>query len=172
MGGGGLMPTASLVLNRKVIENLPEWYIKAPVGDYYLQILGSLYGGALYYNETMAVYRVNLKGSWTDRMDNLDFRLNFYLQHLKTLDQAENNLKFHKKEFRTIKRNFFRNVLRDRLIGIKIRKEIFRQRFEILKFRDKLLWYLIYQNLFVHNFLVTCNKHLISPISRFLFHSW
>ncbi|MDE1211678.1 glycosyltransferase [Vibrio aestuarianus] len=68
LGNGGFMPTASLLIKRNVLTNLPLWYDDAPVGDYFFQIFGSLNGGALYINKTMCVYRKNSDGSWSQKM--------------------------------------------------------------------------------------------------------
>jgi glycosyltransferase involved in cell wall biosynthesis len=68
-GDGGFSPTNSLIFRKKAILNLPEWFYKvAPVGDFYLQIFGSISGGALYIAKNMSIYRVNSVGSWSERM--------------------------------------------------------------------------------------------------------
>lgn len=64
-GGGGFMPTASLLFRRAVIDIIPEWFSTAPIGDYYIQLLGSLKSGALYIPDFCVVYRVNAIGSWS-----------------------------------------------------------------------------------------------------------
>ncbi len=68
LGGGGFCPTASLIFKKEAVVNLPEWYDKAPFGDYFLQIFGSLKGGALYIDRPMSVYRRNATGSWSSAM--------------------------------------------------------------------------------------------------------
>lgn len=65
-GGGGFMPTCSLITHKSVFESLPDWFCdKAPVGDVFLQILGSIDKGALYLPDITCVYRVASEGSWT-----------------------------------------------------------------------------------------------------------
>lgn len=64
IGRGEFMPTASLMVRRKVVAALPPWFTSAPVGDYFLQILGSC-NGALYQPEVMCCYRVEAAGSWS-----------------------------------------------------------------------------------------------------------
>lgn len=54
--GGGAMPTASLMIHRSIFENLPKWFDKAPVGDYYLQAMASI-NGAYYFPEPHSLYR-------------------------------------------------------------------------------------------------------------------
>lgn len=64
-GGGGFMPTASLMIKADVAKTLPHWFARAPIGDYYLQVWCSIGGGALFLPETTCVYRINAIGSWT-----------------------------------------------------------------------------------------------------------
>lgn len=70
-GGGGFMPTASLFFRKEVIERIPIWIIKAPVIDYYLQMIASLDNGSLFIPMVSCVYRVNAKGSWTKSRSNI-----------------------------------------------------------------------------------------------------
>jgi len=76
-GGGSFMQTPSLMLHREVIENLPDFYYTAPAGDYVIQFLGALKGGALYINRTMAVYRVGADGSWRESIEDPDNYIKF-----------------------------------------------------------------------------------------------
>lgn len=64
-GGGGFMPTASLMIRKKIINDLPDCYDKSPVGDYFLQISGAISGGAMYLPVLTCVYRLNSVGSWS-----------------------------------------------------------------------------------------------------------
>ena len=69
LGGGEFCPTASLIFIKKSILNLPDWfYTEAPVADHYLQIFGSLNGGALFINRNMSIYRTGHPGSWISAM--------------------------------------------------------------------------------------------------------
>lgn len=67
LGGGGYMPTASLILHRRVFERLPHWFNQVPFGDYFIQCFGAFNAGALYVNHTMSVYRINVPESWSVR---------------------------------------------------------------------------------------------------------
>lgn len=64
-GGGGFMPTASIVIRKCVVNKIPEWLFTAPVVDFYLQVIASSQNGALYLPTVSCVYRVSAKGSWT-----------------------------------------------------------------------------------------------------------
>jgi len=64
-GDGGFSPSCSLMFRTKAVTDLPKWFYEAPIGDLYLQIFGSVRGGALYLPQTMSIYRVNSIGSWS-----------------------------------------------------------------------------------------------------------
>jgi glycosyltransferase involved in cell wall biosynthesis len=67
-GGGGFFATASIVVRKKILEELPRWFYKeAPVGDLFVQLYGAKRGGALYINKNMATYRAMVPGSWSQR---------------------------------------------------------------------------------------------------------
>ena len=70
IGGGGFFATGSMVYLKKVMENPPQFYVDAPVGDYPMQMILASQGYAYYIDENMAAYRSGVKGSWTDRMTN------------------------------------------------------------------------------------------------------
>jgi glycosyltransferase involved in cell wall biosynthesis len=70
--GNVFCPTASMILNRKVMDPFPGFYNKAPVGDNFMQFLGSLNGGGLYIAKKMSIYRRGNPGSWSTRMKEKD----------------------------------------------------------------------------------------------------
>ena len=70
-GGGGYMPTASLVFHQSILSQLSEFYRlypNPPIGDVIFQVLGSLNGGAVYTPDIASVYRIFANGSWSHRM--------------------------------------------------------------------------------------------------------
>ena len=64
MAGCDFCPTAALMVKASAIKPLPDFYTNAPVGDYFVQVLASLHGGALYINRVMSVYRRNMSSLW------------------------------------------------------------------------------------------------------------
>ncbi len=65
MGGAGI-PTPSLLMKRHVVESMPDWFQKAaPVGDFYMQIKGSMPEGAIFLPDQTICYRINAVGSWS-----------------------------------------------------------------------------------------------------------
>lgn len=65
LGDGGFMPTASIVIKKNVILELPDWFLKCKIGDYFIQILGAHPYGALYIPHIMSFYREGAVGSWS-----------------------------------------------------------------------------------------------------------
>jgi hypothetical protein len=66
-GSGELFATNSILYPAVFSTNRPDFYEKAPVGDYPLAIYLALQGTVYYIDEFMSAYRVGLKGSWTSR---------------------------------------------------------------------------------------------------------
>jgi len=85
---GAFCPTPTLIIKREIFDKLPRWfYDTAPVGDYYLQIFGSLKGGALFLPENMSVYRVLSAGSWSESLRNMNEvdRVTFFDRNIECL---------------------------------------------------------------------------------------
>ncbi|UPT76813.1 glycosyltransferase [Sulfurovum sp. XGS-02] len=97
LGGGGFCPTASLIFEKEAVLNLPQWYEEAPFGDYFLQIFGSIKGGALYIDRPMSVYRRNAAGSWSVSMLNIENKEKEFQRILKSYNDMDSyfNQQFH-----------------------------------------------------------------------------
>ena len=67
LGDGGLVPTASIMVRRCVLDELPGWWLRAPVGDYPIVLSASLSGKIAYLHRVMSVYRINARDSWSQR---------------------------------------------------------------------------------------------------------
>lgn len=65
--GGYYLATASLLYKTNLVKDRPNWKVMANVGDFPLQILGSLRGELHYFPKTMCVYRYMVKDSFSDR---------------------------------------------------------------------------------------------------------
>ncbi|NBM57126.1 glycosyltransferase [Proteus sp. G2667] len=60
-------PTASYMFLREIINVLPEWFYKAPIGDYYLEIYSTKLGKCLYIDKPMSVYQQMTINSWSEK---------------------------------------------------------------------------------------------------------
>lgn len=85
----GYIPTASFVYPKYVLDDPPQWFFDAPVGDNAVKLIASSYGYAHYFNEPMSVYRFGVPNSTTSRWkdDNLSKRIERYDAFINMLDQ-------------------------------------------------------------------------------------
>jgi glycosyltransferase involved in cell wall biosynthesis len=92
-GEGGFCPTASLVCRKAALLNIPNrLYNKSPIGDYIIQIYGSLNGGALFINQVNSVYNSFVANSWSMRMAKSHLYIGMIQQSLETLDLLDMEL--------------------------------------------------------------------------------
>ena len=64
-GGGAFIPSASILYNREIKNNIPQELFNQVVGDYPLQLSMALSGKVYYMDKEMSVYRIGGQGSWT-----------------------------------------------------------------------------------------------------------
>ena len=64
---GLFISTCSILYKKSVKDNYPIYCEKCAVGDYPLQIMCAMKGKTYYFNEPMAVYRINNPNSWMGR---------------------------------------------------------------------------------------------------------
>ncbi|EMF45859.1 putative glycosyltransferase [Planococcus halocryophilus Or1] len=67
LGGGELFPTNSMVYRRVKADDVPGFYFDAGYGDYPLAIHLAHNGQVHYMDEEMSVYRVDVKGAWSEK---------------------------------------------------------------------------------------------------------
>ena len=86
--GGYYLATASLLFRSELSKDWPIWRRKANVGDFPLQVLGTLRGTLHFFQESMCVYRYRVPGSFSDehRVWSADF-LFAKIEWMKLLDR-------------------------------------------------------------------------------------
>lgn len=90
LGDGAFMPTPSLVVKSAVLKSLPAWFRDfAPVGDFYIQIIASINGGALYFPLVLSSYRCNVPGSWTSTHREKEKRAKWLVGNFKALSAMD-----------------------------------------------------------------------------------
>lgn len=67
LGDGGLIPTSSMLIEKSLMMNEPDWQRDAPVGDYPLGIRAAIEGEVIYLDREMCDYRMSVPHSWTQR---------------------------------------------------------------------------------------------------------
>jgi glycosyltransferase involved in cell wall biosynthesis len=88
------VPTASIVMRKKVIDNLPDWRNNIYSGDYTLILLCLNIGKLYFINEVMSVYNVSLKGSSASSQikGNSTFVFNEHIKLLKYFNEYTNEV--------------------------------------------------------------------------------
>ncbi|WP_297420723.1 glycosyltransferase [Clostridium sp.] len=79
----GFIPTASRVYLKKTMEDIPDWYKTAVVGDLPSQLIITSKGYAYFMKDIMSVYRVGVENSATSNL----FRIN---DENKKIENQEN----------------------------------------------------------------------------------
>lgn len=93
IGDGNYMITTAIAVRKQVLLDLPEWFQDCPVGDLFIQILGSIPGGAVFIPEYLSVYRQNTAGSWTtDTYSRPEKAAAFYHKMASSLRKLDNHL--------------------------------------------------------------------------------
>ena len=140
-GGGGFIATSSLIFSREVIDRYSEM-IKEKVTevngefiDYYLQILSSVKGGALFLPETMSTYLLHQKGVWTSRLIQKDMewlsRSELGMTHvLNALDEVL-DLKYHE-TFLGVYTEILQKIFGRKTIPLEQRIEMLKREFDYL----------------------------------------
>jgi len=66
--GGLFVPTCSIIYRSVIMDHYPDYCKSCHVGDYPLQIMAAMKGKIYYFNDVMAVYRVDNQSSWVGRL--------------------------------------------------------------------------------------------------------
>jgi glycosyltransferase involved in cell wall biosynthesis len=140
-GDGGFCPTASIIIKKDVVDNLPDFFAKAPVGDFFLQVVAANSAGALYIDRTMSAYRIHPSGVWTSKLTNYESLYNAAIGMSKSLKEMDEFYNFHyHQEIIFVLSNLFIGIIsnitfniEDRINTYNICKNIFssKQRIEI-----------------------------------------
>jgi len=153
LNGGEFCPTGSLMFRSSLLPELPDWFKEMIPGDYPMQIVASMKGGALYIDNCMAIYRIGEKGAWSNLAKEDDRKKKLGLDNLhRMLTRIDKYLgyEFHE-EFQKLMYDSTYNFIKVRRVDVEIRREVFRKNSFVLK--DKLAWYLLYQNQSLYNAL-------------------
>ena len=94
IGEGHFMPTASIILRRSAIDDLPDWYQRCPVGDYFLQVLAAIPNGALYLPEPASCYRRFAAGSWSRNRSSPEHRIALWRSMARAYDDLDRHTEY------------------------------------------------------------------------------
>jgi glycosyltransferase involved in cell wall biosynthesis len=108
--------TSSIFFRSSLIEMLPDWYEKAPVGDVPLKLISATLGKTYYISEIMSVYQKGTENSWSERK-NIKKSKEDYLRRDRYL--AAYNVMF--KNFDTFSEYKYSGLIRERISNRVIR---------------------------------------------------
>ncbi len=137
IGGGSFCHTGSLMFRNSILAADRFWFTK----DHFLQILGSLNGGAIYINEKMSVYRRCAVNSWTSTQQDVKCRLEWLYSGIESLESINKELNFEYDFY--IKKNIEHscwNFLMDHSISKKERIKFYKCTKKYIPYKKKLLW--------------------------------
>lgn len=98
-GGGGFMPTASLFFQSDVLQKMPDWFDRSPVGDYFIQVIGSMDNGAIYVPINSCCYRISAIGSWSRNNADIHKLISFMSRYNMSLRQMADSYKKFRYDF-------------------------------------------------------------------------
>ena len=93
---GNFIVTCSCMFRKGLIRELPEWFVKMPMGDWPLHILNAHHGYIGYIDENMSVYRIHRHGRWLSQG-----KIKINLSEIKAYNILRNHL--DRKYFKFIK---------------------------------------------------------------------
>ena len=100
------MPTASLLIRRRVHSALQDWMdaTSPPIGDTFIRVFGARNGGAYYINKPMSVYRTEMDGSWSERtVKTMDVLIEFHSKFLLSLKKLGPEMSGQQEAFKRLK---------------------------------------------------------------------
>lgn len=87
---GQFAPTASMVFPRRLIEGLPEFFYRTPIGDFFLEAMAGI-NGIYYFPQAMSIYRFGAEQSWSRQtLARADSYRNYCRRMLASLDDLQN----------------------------------------------------------------------------------
>lgn len=112
-GGGSFCPSASMLYRKSLWDETPEFYNRASVGDYPMQMYFATKGEVYYLNEIMAVYRSGHINSWTHKcLSSVKENISHEKSMIKMLNEFNkySNKKYHKVVRKTQKKHIIRGI--------------------------------------------------------------
>ncbi len=157
-----LVPTNSIIFKKYVVNMLNDHlFLESPVNDVWIRVMASIPNGALFINKAMSIYRVQLSGSWTNRMSSGEniviFVENMFIS-ICEYDRILDN-KYHK-DFLKYKQRLFKSVISNSQVSIEKRNRFINKYRYHGKFMDIILWYTIYSHPEIYHLLKSIKNRI------------
>lgn len=159
------MHTGSIVINRLAIPRIISFFDlakEAPVGDYYMQILGAEHGGVLYLSDIMSVYRSGIPGSWSKKVNSDPTHLaSWYRSSIICYNKMDIfTKKKYSKLFDILKKQHYSSLIRSLYLDIDTKKSIIGGDMDKIDTKDWILW----NTIFKHPFMVKILRSVYQPV--------
>ncbi|WP_423731358.1 glycosyltransferase family 2 protein [Hafnia paralvei] len=69
---GMIAATSSYMFSKNIVRKLPEWFVDAEVGDFFLEVYGMKDSCGLYIPNKMSAYRVSAINSWSNQINDFE----------------------------------------------------------------------------------------------------
>ncbi|MFM6948333.1 MAG: glycosyltransferase family 2 protein [Aquirufa sp.] len=103
------MATASVMMRKKYVKTLPEWFLNCKSGDIPLYVILTENGPIAYINKVMSVYRKNLNGlSYTDHTHSINFIENRIYMYSNLNEYTHQK---YKKQIKAILSDYYRMAI-------------------------------------------------------------
>ncbi|MBL0500231.1 glycosyltransferase family 2 protein [Aeromonas caviae] len=89
---GMIAATSSYMFSRALVNQLPVWFDKATVGDFFLEVYGMKDHAGLYIPTEMSAYRLAAVNSWSNQILNLD-------RYIETFNRLIDNYEWCRVDF-------------------------------------------------------------------------
>lgn len=142
----GFIPTASFMYPKYVLDNPPQWFFDAPVGDNAIKLLASSKGYSFYIDDTMSIYRFNVPNSATtkwasENSDNSIERCNNFIGMLNEFNKYSGYK--YDKEIQLSKLTWKVQQAKLTSNSKQLKIKDLREYIELLSLKDKLSLYLV-----------------------------
>lgn len=112
---GNYIHTCSVMYRNNLFDKFPEYFYRAPVGDYFLHLLNSRHGNIYCINEIMANYRVHDTSYWSSKKqeERSEIWIDFLISIMPNFDsktQQYLQIQIGKIKGTYIKKNFFQKI--------------------------------------------------------------
>jgi glycosyltransferase involved in cell wall biosynthesis len=162
-GGGGFMPTASIIFRKKCLKDVHDFMEKynPPVGDYIIQIITSHDKGALFVPKLKSVYRMGVEGSWSSKQKNFCFFKDWFVKIEKSYNDLNNYFDYvYKNEFKKILHAHYFAAIKNYNVCPDFKKCIIERTNISIKLKDSLFYFFLYKRPNLHKLLAKV-KHII-----------
>ncbi len=134
-------PTASLMFRTRMVKELPDFYVQAPIADIPLQLMAADRGWAYYMDKPMCVYRLGGAESWTTLMKQGDYegKQREYARAMKKMYEGfdrESGGRFHETVDHAIRRLYYLTQVNRRKFSVILAREN-RDLYRELNFRTR-----------------------------------